>query len=113
MKRSLLFAACLLTSASLSAQQGTLDVQSQTPIIGTQKSIKMEEGKKEEKHLIISGYFQSQFQHGQRDATPKVGGANEGNGHGFSPGNEISTLLKGFESDKKDNVLTYRIQYKF
>lgn len=84
MKGSLLFAVCLLTSASLSAQQGTLDVQSQTPILGTQKSIKTEEGKKEEKHLIISGYFQSQFQHGQRDATLKVGGANEGNDHGFS-----------------------------
>ena len=27
--------------------------------------------------------------------------------------NETSASLKGFESDRKDNVLTYRIQYKF
>lgn len=84
MKRILLFTVSLLMSLSLFAQQDTLEMQRSSSVTGSQKVKEPEEGVKEEKKLAISGYFQSQFQHGQRDAALKVGGANEDKTRGYS-----------------------------
>lgn len=84
MKRNLLFAVCLLTNLSLFAKQDTIDVKRPSSITKSPIAKEPRGGTNEEKKLTISGYFQSQFQHGQQDAELKVGGPNEDKAEGFS-----------------------------
>ncbi len=78
MKKYLTFACCLLTATTLFAQQDTLtqtEAQSDPELV--QRITVLEDGLKELKNLSITGYIQTQFQYGEKDASLKVGGPNE------------------------------------
>lgn len=78
MKKYLTIASCLLTATTLYAQQDTLtqtEAQSDPKLV--QRITELEDGLKELKNLSITGYIQTQFQYGGKDASLKLGGSNE------------------------------------
>ncbi|MBX2985652.1 MAG: hypothetical protein KF882_06765 [Bacteroidia bacterium] len=77
MKKILTFTSCLIIGTALFAQQDTLTTaEPQSDPILVQKITDLEDGLKSLKNLAVTGYVQTQFQFGEKDASLKVGGAN-------------------------------------
>ncbi len=78
MKKILVFAGCLIMGNILLAQQDTIcqEPPPSDPLL-IQKITELEDGFNELNNIKISGYVQTQFQYGEKDALLKVGGSNE------------------------------------
>lgn len=85
MKKILVFAGCLIIGNTLLAQQDTIQKEtSSSDSKLVQKIAELEDGIKELKNLKISGYIQTQFQYGEKDASLKVGSSNEDKTRSFN-----------------------------
>lgn len=85
MKKILVFASCLIIGNTLFAQQDTIQKEpspSNSELV--QKITEFDEELKGLKNLKISGYIQTQFQYGEKDASLKVGSSNEDKTRSFS-----------------------------
>jgi len=85
MKKILVFASCLIIGNNLLAQQDT--IQKESSLSNSElipKITELEDGINQLKKLKISGYIQTQFQYGEKDASPKVGSSNEDKTRSFS-----------------------------
>lgn len=77
MKKLLLTVAYILTGTTLFAQHDTAKVQEKSISDLEQKIYEVEDALKEVRNLSVSGYIQTQFQYGEKDASLKVGSVNE------------------------------------
>lgn len=84
MKKILVFAGCLIIGNTLLAQQDTIHKEPPNNLELVQRMTELEDGLKELKNLNISGYIQTQFQYGERNASLKVGSSNEDKTKGFN-----------------------------
>lgn len=84
MKKFLIFASCLIGSTALFAQEDTIQKEPPNNLELVQRMTELEDGLKELKNLTISGYIQTQFQYGEKDASLKVGSSNEDKTKGFN-----------------------------
>ncbi|MFA5691788.1 MAG: hypothetical protein WC918_09090 [Bacteroidales bacterium] len=85
MKKILVFASCLIIGNTLLAQQDT--IQKESSLSNSElipKITELEDGINQLKKLKISGYIQTQFQYGEKDASLKVGSSNEDKTRSFS-----------------------------
>lgn len=85
MKKILVFASCLIIGNTLLAQQNT--IQKESSLSNSElipKITELEDGINQLKKLKISGYIQTQFQYGEKDASLKVGSSNEDKTRSFS-----------------------------
>ncbi|HRS09199.1 MAG TPA: hypothetical protein P5221_10240, partial [Bacteroidia bacterium] len=77
MKKLLLTVGYILTGTTLFAQHDTTMVQGKSISDLEQKIYEIEDALKDVRNLSVSGYIQTQFQYGEKDASLKVGSANE------------------------------------